>query len=567
MSAAKAKTTKSAKKARYTTTIKKSGVAKLPKTPLKKTVYLLASGDLRPSANQKCWAAQEAMEAALTRAVKELGYTVIRAHAYKPSEQHGFISSQKEGIEVFANMNPKIPVIVAESVWQYSNHVFPGLLTHEGPILTVANWSGTWPGLVGMLNLNACLSKAGKPFSTLWSADFTDKWFLERLEKWLKTGVVRHTTSQVSPLKRLAVPVKDRQLGEKLAAEFRAKKSILGIFDEGCMGMYNAIIPDELLFPIGVFKERLSQSALYYATTQVSDEEARDVYRWMMAKGMVFQLGEDPETELTLQQVLWQCKMYIAAVRMADEFGCAAIGIQYQQGLKDLLPAGDLAEGMLNNADRPPVRVADGGRVLFEGKPVVHFNEVDEPAGLDALLNNRVAAALGQPLETTLHDVRWGDFDPTGSVKEFVWAFQISGAVPPAHLEGGWKGAESVRQSPTYFRLGGGTLRGICKPGEIVWSRIFVERGRLCLDIGRGRSVRLPYEEVRRRLHTCSQEWPIMNAVLNGVSRDQFMARHRSNHIQVIYANSAKEADRLLAVKAAMAAALGIEVSLCGIVH
>ncbi len=37
----------------------------------------------------------------------------------------------------------------------------------------------------------------------------------------------------------------------------------MGIFDEGCMGMYNAIIPDELLHPTGVFKERLSQSALY----------------------------------------------------------------------------------------------------------------------------------------------------------------------------------------------------------------------------------------------------------------------------------------------------------------
>ncbi len=47
--------------------------------------------------------------------------------------------------------------------------------------------------------------------------------------------------------------------------------------------------------------------------------------------------------------------MYIAAVRIADDFGCDAIGIQYQQGLKDLLPASDLVEGTLNNADRPPV--------------------------------------------------------------------------------------------------------------------------------------------------------------------------------------------------------------------
>ena len=46
----------------------------------------------------------------------------------------------------------------------------------------------------------------------------------------------------------------------------------MGVFDEGCMGMYNAIIPDELLHPTGVFKERLSQSALYAAMQRVTDD-------------------------------------------------------------------------------------------------------------------------------------------------------------------------------------------------------------------------------------------------------------------------------------------------------
>ena len=38
-----------------------------------------------------------------------------------------------------------VELIVAEAVWQYSHHVLPGLLTHRGPILTVANWSGQRP--------------------------------------------------------------------------------------------------------------------------------------------------------------------------------------------------------------------------------------------------------------------------------------------------------------------------------------------------------------------------------------------------------------------------------------
>jgi hypothetical protein len=259
-----------------------------------------------------------------------------------------------------------------------------------------------------------------------------------------------------------------------------------------------------------------------------------------------------------------QCKMYIAAVRMADDFGCNMIGIQYQQGLKDLLPASDLVEGTLNNADRPPVKSRDGRRVLFEGEPVVHFNEVDECAGLDGLMTCRVHKAMGQPVENTLHDVRWADWDASGTVKDYVWVFEISGSVPPAHLIGGWAGATSRRQPGMYFRLGGGTITGVSKPGEIVWSRIYVEAGKLKMDLGRAEVVELPPEETERRWQLTTPQWPIMHAVLYGVSRDQFMAKHKANHIQVAYAEGAKQADAAMLAKAAMAQAMGMDVSICG---
>ena len=54
-------------------------------------------------------------------------------------------------------------------------------------------------------------------------------------------------------------------MGASLARNLKAHKAILGVFDEGCMGMYNAIIEDYLLNPTGVYKERLSQSALVAA--------------------------------------------------------------------------------------------------------------------------------------------------------------------------------------------------------------------------------------------------------------------------------------------------------------
>ncbi len=141
-------------------------------------VYLAANGDLRLSANQKCWPAQKRVEDAVIAAIEGCGRAVIRGHDYDPAKGHGFIDSQKRGMEVFRGIPRDAPLVVVEAVWQYSHHLLHGLYTHRGPILTVANWSGQWPGLVGMLNLNGSLTKAGVRYDTLWSADFSDDFFL-----------------------------------------------------------------------------------------------------------------------------------------------------------------------------------------------------------------------------------------------------------------------------------------------------------------------------------------------------------------------------------------------------
>ena len=148
-----------------------------------------------------------------------------------------------------------------------------------------------------------------------------------------------------------------------------------------------------------------------------------------------------------------------------------------------------------------------------------------------------------------------------------MWVFEISGAVPPAHLAGGYAGSVSERQPPMYFRLGGGSLKGVSKAGEIVWSRVFVDGGKLKADLGRAKAIDLPKEETERRWQITTPQWPIMHAVLYGVTRDQLMARHKSNHVQVAYAPDAAGANHALAAKAAMFRAMGLEVSICGTNH
>jgi hypothetical protein len=535
-----------------------------PGTASPNDVYLVTSGDLRLAANQTCWPAQSALEADLAAVLAAEGYTLKRAFPVDPITQHGFISSQRMGMDVFMNIPPEAKLIFATAAWQYSHHVLPGLRSHRGAILTIANWSGTWPGLVGLLNLNGSLTKAGVTFSSIWSKDFTDAYFSDALTEWLTTGAVTHDSTHVHPLDPAALPETATILGKQLAAGLKHRKAILGVFDEGCMGMYNAIIDDELLNNAGIYKERLSQSALVARMRTVTDPEAHAIYQWLVDKGVHFDLGTDPKAELTLAQVLEQCKMYIAAVRIAADFGCDAIGIQYQQGLKDMAVASDLVEGLLNNAERPPVFGENTDTELYPGVPLTHFNEVDECAGVDGLVTNHVWSALGFDPSNTLHDVRWGEHYTGEGLDEFVWLLQISGAAPANHFIGGYSGATSERQPAMYFPLGGGSLKGISKPGAIVWSRVFVEDGALQADLGLGTVVSLPAAETERRWRETTYQWPIMHAIFHGVNRDQFMARHRANHVNVAYAPDPASAYAALAAKASMLHELGIKVYLCG---
>src|SRR5262245_52413569 len=218
---------------------------------------LVASGDLRLSANQVTWSAQEDMERRVIAAFAKEGITVKRGHPFDAELKHGFIWNQRMGMDVFKNIDPNAKVIVAEAVWQYSHHVLAGLRDHKGPILTVANWSGKYPGLGGMLNLNGSLTKMGVKYSTIWSVDFTDDFFLKGIRQWIKEGKISHDTSHVRDLKSVKLPEAEAALGKALAEQLKHEKAVIGIFDEGCMGMYNAIIDDELLNPTGIYKERL----------------------------------------------------------------------------------------------------------------------------------------------------------------------------------------------------------------------------------------------------------------------------------------------------------------------
>ena len=425
-----------------------------------------------------------------------------------------------------------VELIVAEAVWQYSHHVLAGLITHRGPILTLANWSGTWPGLVGMLCMAGTLTSLGKTYSRLWSSDFDDEFFFKGLESWLKTGAIKHDTSYLHPVDashpvmKSAAGAVGRQVGEFVLRN----KEIMGLFDSFCMGMINGVFPQKALVDIGMPMESLSQSALLVEMAKVPPSLREECLKWYEERGMKFQFGNDPAKELTRDQVLEQCAMMIAMARFTQRFGLSSVGVQYQQGLAHSCAASDFAEGAIGSTARFPIP-DENGNIIRAGKPITCINEVDMGTGIPQTMLFRLLDSLGLPSETTLHDIRWGsEYEGT-----FYWDFEISGSVPFEHLKGGVAGATGYRQPAMYFPKGGSSIHGQGKSGRLIWARAHYEGTQTFLHIGTGTAVELPAAEFERRRKATTYEWPLLNAVLDGVGRDELMAGHQSNHLTIAY--------------------------------
>ncbi|WP_413282769.1 hypothetical protein [Vibrio sp. MA40-2] len=503
----------------------------------KNELVLVTSGDLRDSANQKCWPVQDEFEQKFSNVMKHtFDYNVIRGHSFDKTRGHGFIASQREGCDVFEGIDENAPVVVLLTAWQYSHHLAPALMTHKGPILVLANFDGTWPGLVGALCLEGTLTSLGREYSRLWSEHLDDEFFLTNMKHWLANKTISHDTSYLKKVQPdndlLTTPA--AQLGKKVGQYILEHKDIMGLFDSFCMGMMNGVFPQKCLVDIGMPMESLSQSALLHEMSLVPQDLREACLSWYEEKGMTFQFGQNEETELTRNQVLEQCAMMIAMARFAERFGLASIGVQYQQGLKDSCAASDFAEGAIGSSLRFPIP-DENGQIIRPNKPIPCINEVDMGTAIPQTMLFRLLDSLGLPSETTLHDIRWGsEFEGV-----FYWDFEISGSVPFEHLRGGISGAQGNRQPAMFFPKGGSTISGQCKAGSFIWARAHYEENTVYMHIGTGEAVELPEQEFQRRLNSTTKEWPLMNCTLDGVSKNDLMAGHQSNHITIAYVDKA----------------------------
>lgn len=535
--------------------------ANKPQTSVAKNeVLLVANADLREPANVTCWPTGQKFETKLQAALEKEGYRIKRAHKIDIERGHGFISSQREGADVFAAIDPEAPVIVLITAWQYSHHLASSLAHHKGPVLLLANFEGTYPGLVGMLCMAGTLTSLGVNYSRIWSETFEDEKFSTDLRTWLRDGYVHQRTDYLHEVKAShpVMATQEGQAGRQVGEFILKNKAIVGLFDSYCMGMINGVFPQKAMIDVGIPVESLSQSALLVEMAKVPAELRENCLRWYEERGMVFNYGSDGKKELVREQVLEQCAMMIAMARFVKRFGLTGVGVQYQQGLKDSCAASDFAEGALGNAERFPIP-DENGDIIQDRKAIPCVNEVDMGSAIPQVMMWQLLESLGLPSETTLHDIRWGsDYNGT-----YYWDLEISGAVPFAHLKGGIAGAEGHRQTPMFFPYGGSTIAGQGKRGRFIWARAYYVGTEVYLHVGTGTAVELPEEEFARRRHATSFEWPLLNAILDGVTRDDLMAGHQSNHLSIAYVPEDK-LQAVLRAFVAQAITQNIRVSVAG---
>ncbi|GAC1471503.1 MAG: L-fucose/L-arabinose isomerase family protein [Isosphaeraceae bacterium] len=500
---------------------------------MSKKVALFWPGDYRTKPNE--WALPQSREATeqLCAALRKLGRT--------PYLVEGYLTRPDESITRLGPIDdPMIGVFVH---WAYAPHTVDGVVGKDHPLLLASNFSGTWPGLVALLNTGASLESVGRHASRVWTSapDWTaDATFMERLDTWCASGRIDYDTRELQTIDRVSPAAE--ALAEAVASEIRRKRVLALMLGDTSMGMINGYFGPRVLYPIGFAEHKVDQAWLIERSRSIAKARVDDAFEFVRDRGVVFHWGEPGGEDFSPDSTREQLRGYLAVLDLLAEFRADCLGWQYQLGLLNLLPPSDFAEGLLNSHARP-----EGN-----GHTIITSTEADQGNLIPMELMKRVLERKGDPGALMFHDVRWG----AESEGRFLWVLLNSGSCSAYafnHDPTSLRDVQSYRQPAGYFPIAGGTFAGVSLPGPITWARAWLDReGALVMDLGRGESVALP-ESVRESWwRGTTRQWPFMAADL-GCSVETLMAHYMSNHIAVAYGDIFEE-------MAALSRALGIKV-------
>lgn len=494
-------------------------------------------GDYRPRPNELALPNMVEATEQMERALKKLGRESYRVDG-------GFLTRPHEAIERLGPIDdPLIGICVH---WCYGPHTTDGVVGKESPLLLASNFSGQWPGLVGLLNTGACLESLRRLFSRVWSdaEDWTtDEQFMSCLEQWCETGFVTYPDDEVSYV--APVSAWAASTARTVVDELRSRRALALMLGDTSMGMINGYFGPRRLAQVGFAEHKVDQAWIIDRGRGIDDARIDRALAFVKEKGVTFHYGEPGAEDFDEAATREQLRDYLAVLDLVDEFKADCVGWQYQLGLVPLRPPSDFAEGLLNSACRP-----EG-----DGRAIITATEADQGNLIPMELMKRLLEAKGLHPAVMFHDVRWGH----QYEDRFLWVLLNSGSCGAYAMTGDpdtLEGVHSYRQPSEYFPIPGGTFAGASVPGAITWARAYLKDDELWMDVGRGEVVELPEETRESWWQGTTREWPFMAADLF-LSRDTLMAHYLSNHIAVAYGDVFGE-------MAALSQELGFKVRVLG---
>jgi L-fucose isomerase-like protein len=487
---------------------------------MKPRVAIFWPGDGRDAPNEMALPSIEQATLQMEAALRKLGRESYRVE--------GILSKPHHAIEKLGPIDdPMIGICVH---WIYGPHTTEGVVGKDNPLLLASNFSGEWPGLVGLLNTGACLESLGRPFSRIWTEapDFsTDHAFMERLDAWCTTGRIDYDESEISWQCPISAEASARA-GE-VAREFRERRALIMMLGDTSMGMINGYFGPRMLHRHHFAEHKIDQAWIIARGREIADRRIDDALAFVKDRGVTFHWGETEARDFDERATREQLRDYLAVKDLAEEYRADCIGWQYQLGLIPLRPPSDFAEGLLNSACRPE----------SNGDTIVCATEADQGNAIPMEMLKRLLKAKGIHQAVMFHDVRWGG-EHAG---RFVWVLLNSGSCSAYafnHDPDTLAGVHSYRQAALYFPNPGGTFTGESLPGAITWARAYIKGDALWMDVGRGEVVELPPEKRDAWWEGTNRQWPFMAADL-GIGRDTLMAHYLSNHVAVAYGDVFEE--------------------------
>ena len=485
-----------------------------------KKIALFWPGDARAKPNEVAIPSIEAATMQLERALQKLGHTPYRVE--------GFLSKPHESIEKLGPIDdPMIGVCVH---WFYGPHTTDGVVGKDNPLLLASNFSGRWPGLVGLLNTGACLESLGRPFSRIWSDanDFSaDPTFMDRLSEFCQTGKVRYEESAIRYHAPMSAEASAR--AQKVASEIRRRRILMLMLGDTSMGMINGYFGPRLLNKHGFAEHKIDQAWIIDRGRRIESSRIDEALRFVKEKGVTFHWGEKDAEDFDENATREQLRDYLAVLDMVNEYKADCMGWQYQLGLIPLRPPSDFAEGLFNSACRPE----------SNGTTIACATEADQGNVMPMEMMKRLLREKGLHEAVMFHDVRWGAMFEG----RFLWVLLNSGscgAYAFNHDPETLIGVHTYRQPSMYFPTPGGTFAGESLPGAMTWARAYIKDGVLWMDIGKGEVVKLPPEIRDSWWEGTTRQWPFMAADM-GIGRDTLMAHYLSNHVAVSYGDVFEE--------------------------